>query len=62
MDPAIQLSFRRSFATVLIGSLAAVAVTAPRAQSVATEETTLMVQRAVLRLPYYGVFDLLVLS
>ena len=30
-----------------------------RAQSVATKETALMIQRALLRLPYYGVFDFL---
>ena len=31
----------------------------PRAQSVAVKETTLTVQRALQRLPYYGVFDFL---
>jgi hyperosmotically inducible periplasmic protein len=31
----------------------------PAAQSVAVKETTLMVERALQRLPYYGVFDFL---
>ena len=31
----------------------------PAAQSVAVKETTLMVERALERLPYYGVFDFL---
>src|SRR5262249_13755739 len=37
-------------------------VTAPRVQTVAAKETVLMVQRALSRLPYYGVFDFLVFS
>ena len=60
MNTTIQLSIRRSFAAVLIGSVTLVAAPAMRAQSVATKETTLMVQRALQRLPYYGVFDFLV--
>src|SRR5262245_15934203 len=34
----------------------------PRAQSVAAKETVLMVERALSRLPYYGVFDFLVFA
>jgi hyperosmotically inducible periplasmic protein len=60
MNTAIQLSIRRLVATILIGCVAVVFCLAPRAQSVANKETTLMVQRALQRLPYYGVFDFLV--
>ena len=35
-------------------------VSTARAQTVAAKETALMVQRALSRLPYYGVFDFLV--
>jgi hyperosmotically inducible periplasmic protein len=44
------------------GALLAAAFTAtarPAAQPVAVKETTLMVERALQRLPYYGVFDFL---
>jgi hyperosmotically inducible protein len=60
MNTAVQLSIRRSFATILIGCVTVVSSPAPRAQSVANKETTFMVQRALQRLPYYGVFDFLV--
>lgn len=50
---------RRAFAAALAVTFAALAATTPRAQSVAATETTLMVQRALQRLPYYGVFDFL---
>ena len=60
MNTSIQPSIRRSLAAVLIGSVAIVSAPTPRAQSVGTKETTLMVQRALSRLPYYGVFDFLV--
>jgi hypothetical protein len=56
MNTAIQLSIRSSFATILIGCVTVVASPAPRAQSVANKETTFMVQQALQRLPYYGVF------
>ena len=59
MNTAIQLSIRRSFATILIGCVTVVSSPVLRAQSVANKETALMVQRALLRLPYYGVFDFL---
>jgi osmotically-inducible protein OsmY len=36
-----------------------IGATAPRAQSVGVKQTTLNVQRALERLPYYGVFDFL---
>ena len=60
MNTSIQLSVRRTLAAVLIGSVTIVSAPTPRAQSVGTKETALMVQRALLRLPYYGVFDFLV--
>ena len=60
MNMSNQLSIRRSLAVVLVGSVTAISTPTPRAQSVTTKETTLMVQRALLRLPYYGVFDFLV--
>lgn len=39
-----------------------IATAVPRAQSVADKQTTLTVQRALERLPYYGVFDFLAFS
>jgi hypothetical protein len=60
MNPSSQLSIRNSLAVVLVGIVTVVSAATPRAQSVPTKETTLMVQRALLRLPYYGVFDFLV--
>jgi hypothetical protein len=39
-----------------------VAAAAPAAQTVAAKETTLGVQRALQKLPYYGVFDYLAFS
>ena len=60
MNTSVHLSIRRSLAAVLTGSVAIVSAPTPRAQSVGTKETAWMVQRALLRLPYYGVFDFLV--
>ena len=60
MNTSIQLSIRRSLAAVLIGTATIASAPTPRAQSVGTKETALMVRRALLRLPYYGVFDFLV--
>ena len=60
MNVAPPISIRRSFVAVLIGSATMLSATVPQAQSVATKETALMVQRALSRLPYYGVFDFLV--
>lgn len=51
--------YRWPFAAALAVTAAVLATTTLRAQSVAAEETTLMVQRALQRLPYYGVFDFL---
>ena len=52
---------RRSFGTRLMYALALIAavlsVTTPRAQSVGARDTTESVRRALMRLPYYGVFD-----
>ena len=59
MNTPVQLSIRRSFGTILIGCVTVVSSASLRAQSVANKETALMVQRALLRLPYYGVFDFL---
>ena len=60
MNTSIQVSIRRALAGVLIGSVTIVSAPTPRAQSVATKETASRVQRALSRLPYYGVFDFLV--
>src|SRR5262249_51612521 len=48
-------------AIVVLG-IVAVSGATPRAQSVAAKETSLMVERALSRLPYYGVFDFLVFA
>src|SRR5688500_18263325 len=50
---------RCRFVAALAVTAAVLATTTLRAQSVAVNETTLMVQRALQRLPYYGVFDFL---
>ncbi len=54
---------RRGIRTALIGTLAIagafVVTTTSGAQSVGVKQTTLNVQRALQRLPYYGVFDFL---
>jgi hyperosmotically inducible protein len=60
MNSSIQLSIRRFLTAAAIGSLIAVSAPSLHGQSVATRETALMVQRALQRLPYYGVFDFLV--
>ncbi len=52
-----KLTRQLTIAAVMVGVIAASAT--PRAQTVAAKETALMVQRALLRLPYYGVFDFL---
>jgi hyperosmotically inducible periplasmic protein len=57
-----QLAIRKPFAVILVATIALLSPAAPHAQSVAAKETALMVQRALLRLPYYGVFDFLVFS
>jgi hypothetical protein len=62
MNMSNELSVRVWLAAVLIGTVTVVSASTPRAQSATTKETTLMVQRALLRLPYYGVFDFLVFS
>ena len=43
----------------LVLAMTCIAVAQPAAQSVAVKETTLQVERALQRLPYYGVFDFL---
>jgi osmotically-inducible protein OsmY len=43
----------------LLLAIISIAAAQPAAQSVAVKETTLMVERALQRLPYYGVFDFL---
>jgi hypothetical protein len=45
--------------TGLILAITCVTTARPAAQSVAVKETTLQVERALQRLPYYGVFDFL---
>ena len=50
---------RRPFATAVAVTAVVLATMTPRAQSVAVKDTTVMVQRALQRLPYYGVFDFL---
>lgn len=57
---AHRLAVRTTFAAIFTLALTAFGTTTPRAQSLAAKETALMVQRALLRLPYYGVFDFLV--
>lgn len=59
MISSIRLSICRSLIAVLIGGVATVSASLPRAQTAETKETALMVQRSLLRLPYYGVFDFL---
>jgi len=54
-----QLAIRNAIAVILVATVTLLSATAPHAQSVATKETARMVQRALLRLPYYGVFDFL---
>jgi len=51
-------SRRRLAAAVALTSMV-LTVAAPRAQSVQARNTTLLVQRTLERLPYYGVFDFL---
>ena len=55
-----RLSIRGAIAAVLVATATVLSAATPFAQSVATKETVLMVQRALMRLPYYGVFDFLV--
>ena len=57
---AHRLAVRTTFAAILTLACTAFGTTTLRAQSLAAKETALMVQRALLRLPYYGVFDFLV--
>src|SRR5262245_55586401 len=45
---------------LLVSATTLPSVSTVRAQAVAAKETVLMVQRALSRLPYYGVFDFLV--
>jgi osmotically-inducible protein OsmY len=52
-------TIRRVSAAVVVATAMVLSVAPPRAQSVGTKETALMVQRALVRLPYYGVFDFL---
>ena len=54
-----RFAIRVATATVFVAAATLLSAAMPRAQSVATKETALMVQRALLRLPYYGVFDFL---
>jgi len=63
MKPSIpRLAVRRAIALIMVATAALLSVAVPHAQSAATTETALTVQRALLRLPYYGVFDFLVFS
>ena len=57
--PIPVLAVRNVIAAVLVATVTVLSAATPPAQSVATKETALMVQRALLRLPYYGVFDFL---
>ena len=50
---------RAAIPAVLLLAITCLAVAQPAAQSVAVKETTMMVERALQRLPYYGVFDFL---
>jgi hyperosmotically inducible protein len=59
-------AFRRTGRTLLVPALTAAALFAatrePRGQQVAVKETIFRVERALERLPYYGVFDFLAFS
>ena len=55
-----RLAIGSAIAAVLVAAVTVLSAATPPAQPVATKETALMVQRALLRLPYYGVFDFLV--
>jgi hypothetical protein len=50
---------RGPFATALALTAAILTTVAPLAQPVPAKDTTLLVQRTLARLPYYGVFDFL---
>ena len=57
----MERELKRMFGTGFIGGMALIGVllapTTPVAQSMAVQETTRSVRRALERLPYYGVFD-----
>src|SRR6185436_1694364 len=61
MMPRVQISRRRSddhYSTTIL-AVTFMATARPAAQPVAVKETTFNVERALQRLPYYGVFDFL---
>ena len=60
--PVHQRTARTTLSILLAAAAAMVATDSPRAQTVAVKETTLQIERALLRLPYYGVFDFLAFS
>ena len=63
MKKPVHRGAARTTLSVLLAAAAALAAPAsPRAQTVAVKETTMQIERALLRLPYYGVFDFLAFS
>lgn len=58
-SPISRLTMRRFRAAALVAIAAVLPVATPDAQSVAAKETASMVERALVKLPYYGVFDFL---
>ena len=63
MSPALISRTLQAVRTVgVIAALALIAGRQPSAQSVAAKETAFNIERALQRLPYYGVFDFLAFS
>jgi hyperosmotically inducible protein len=63
MKKTVHRGTARTILSILLAAAAALAATAgPRAQTVAVKETTMQIERSLLRLPYYGVFDFLAFS
>ena len=56
----VRIRMRNVTALSLLAIPTVLSLSAARAQPVAAKETVFMVQRALSRLPYYGVFDFLV--
>src|SRR5207244_3956239 len=58
--PTVRIRMRNVAALSLLAIPTVLSLSTARAQPVAAKETVFMVQRALSRLPYYGVFDFLV--
>jgi hypothetical protein len=55
----LRFAIRPAIALVLVVTATLLSGATPRAQPAPAKETAMMVHRALLRLPYYGVFDFL---